>query len=131
MNEPKWLLQSVIEAIHDTQISEHGGLSGIRDEGLLNSSLALPKNLYEYEQADLYELASAYAFALVRNHPFVDGNKRTAFLASYVFLNINGIIFSAPEAETTAIVIALAAGEIDQTQFAKWLKQHSVSEFNQ
>jgi death-on-curing protein len=76
-------------------------------------------------------LASAYALALVRNHSFIDGNKRTAFLASYVFLNINGIIFTAPEAETTAIVIALAAGEIDQSQFAKWLKQHSVSEFNQ
>lgn len=131
MTEPKWLLQSVIETIHDVQISEHGGLSGIRDEGLLNSALARPQNLYEYEQPDLYELAAAYAVALVRNHPFADGNKRTAFLAAYVFLNINSIIFTAPEAETTAIVIALAADELDQSQFAKWLKQHSVAELNQ
>ncbi|VAW49846.1 Death on curing protein, Doc toxin [hydrothermal vent metagenome] len=131
MNQPKWLMQSVIETIHDLQIAEHGGLSGIRDESLLNSALTRPQNLYEYEQADLYELASAYASALVRNHPFVDGNKRTAFLASYVFLNINGIIFTAPEAETTAIVIALASGDIDQVQYATWLKQHSVDEFNQ
>ncbi|MCF6300301.1 MAG: type II toxin-antitoxin system death-on-curing family toxin [Proteobacteria bacterium] len=128
MSQPKWLLQSIIEAIHDAQIAEHGGLSGIRDKGLLSSALARPKNLYEYEQANLYELAASYAFALARNHPFVDGNKRTAFLAAYIFLSINGIIFTAPETETTAIIIALAANEIDEDQLAKWLKQHSATE---
>ena len=130
MKEPKWLLQSVIETIHDMQIAEHGGLSGIRDAGLLESSLARAKNLYEYDNANLFDLASAYAFALVRNHPFNDGNKRTAFLAAYIFLANNGINFNAAETETTAIIISLAAGEINQPQFAQWLKSHATQTQN-
>lgn len=131
MTEPKWLVQYVIEVIHDMQIAEHGGLAGIRDEGLLSSALARPQNLYEYEGADLYQLATAYASSLVRNHPFADGNKRIALLAAYTFLEINGITLVAPEPEATAMVVGLASSDINEDQFTQWLKRHSVKEFNQ
>lgn len=126
MNEPRWLLQSVIEIIHDMQIAEHGGVEGVRDKGLLNSALLRPKNLFEYEQTGLFGLAAAYASSLVRNHPFVDGNKRTAFLAAYTFLSINGVDFQATEADATAMVIALAAGDVEEAKFAKWLECNST-----
>ncbi len=128
MKLPKWLKQSVIETLHDMQIAEHGGLPGIRDKGLLSSALARPQNLYEYASVSIYQLAAAYAFGLVKNHPFNDGNKRTALLAAYTFLKINNMTLTAPEAETTAMVIALAAGEIDEDGFADWLQKYAVTE---
>ncbi|MCX7545936.1 type II toxin-antitoxin system death-on-curing family toxin [Marinicella gelatinilytica] len=125
MTQPKWLKQSVIETLHDMQIAEHGGLAGVRDKGLLSSALARPKNMFEYESASIYQLAAAYAYSLVKNHPFADGNKRTALLAAYTFLHINNVTLTAPEAETTAMVIALAAGDMDEKGFADWLQQNS------
>lgn len=125
MSEPNWVLRSVIDAMHDAQLAEHGGASGIRDPGLLESALARPVNLFTYGEADLYRLAAAYAFGISRNHPFVDGNKRTAFLAAYVFLRINGLELVADELSATASMIAVAAGEISEEEFAIWLRENT------
>jgi death-on-curing protein len=125
MSEPKWVLRSVIDAMHDMQLAEHGGASGIRDEGMLESALARPLNLYAYGEADLHALAASYAFGLARNHPFVDGNKRTAFLAAYVFLKINGLQLTASEADATHAVLRLAAGEDDELAIAAWLRANT------
>ncbi|MDR3560583.1 MAG: type II toxin-antitoxin system death-on-curing family toxin [Negativicutes bacterium] len=122
----RWLKEEVIIAVHDEQLAEHGGAEGVRDSGLLSSALARPKNLAEYEKPSAFELAAAYATGIVRNHPFVDGNKRTGFLAAYMFLALNGWELDAPEADAAAAVLALAAGEIDETQFSAWLKENSV-----
>jgi death on curing protein len=125
MSTPFWLLRSVIDAVHDAQLAEHGGAEGLRDEGALDSALARPVNLHAYGETDLFRLASAYAFGLVRNHPFVDGNKRTAFLTSYVFLRINGYQLEADEVGAVTAVLALAAGEAGEEEFAEWLKANS------
>lgn len=125
MSTPVWLLRSVIDAAHDAQLAEHGGAEGLRDEGALDSALARPINLHAYGETDLFRLASAYAFGIVRNHPFVDGNKRTAFLASYVFLRINGFELEADEVGAVTAVLALAAGEHGEDEFADWLKANS------
>src|ERR1700743_3173336 len=111
MSEPIWLTRQMVVAIHDEQLAIHGGASGLRDEGMLESALDRPKNKWSYEQAELAELAAAYGFAIARNHPFVDGNKRTSLLALYTFLGLNGIDFDVPEAEAAALILALAAGE--------------------
>lgn len=124
MSEPVWLLRSVIDAMHDMQLAEHGGASGVRDEGLLESALARPKNSYSYGVTDLCDLAASYAFGLIRNHPYVDGNKRTAFLAAYVFLKINGLKLQADEISTTQTVLELASGELDEETFANWLRSN-------
>lgn len=124
MSEPNWLLRSVVDAMHDMQLAEHGGAAGIRDEGLLESALARPINNYNYGTTDLCELAASYAFGLIRNHPYVDGNKRTAFLAAYVFLKINGLTLASDEVSTTETVLALASGEMSETAFADWLQIH-------
>lgn len=125
MSTPVWLLRSVIDAAHDAQLAEHGGAEGLRDEEALDSALARPINLHAYGETDLFRLASAYAFGIVRNHPFVDGNKRTAFLASYVFLRINGFELEADEVGAVTAVLALAAGEHGEDEFADWLKANS------
>ncbi|TNJ36410.1 type II toxin-antitoxin system death-on-curing family toxin [Chlorobaculum thiosulfatiphilum] len=122
----RWLLDDVVLAIHDEQIAEHGGSTGIRDAGLLSSALARPKNQASYGEPSVFDLSAAYAYGIIRNHPFVDGNKRTGFLASYVFLNINGWQLSASEVESVHAVLALAAGEIDEADFSSWLKTRSV-----
>lgn len=125
--EPVWLLSSVITALHETQISEHGGISGVRDQGLLESALARPKNLIGYEpSASLFALAAAYSAGLVYNHPLVDGNKRVAFLAAYVFLARNGLTLEADEAEAVRIVNGLASGDIPEAAFADWLQANCV-----
>lgn len=123
----RWLKEEVLIAVHDEQLAEHGGAEGVRDSGLLSSALARPKNLTEYERPSAFELAAAYAVGIVKNHPFVDGNKRTGFLAAYMFLALNGWELEAPEANAAAAVLALAAGEIDEAQFSAWLKENSVS----
>ncbi len=130
MKEPIWVLRSVIEAVHDAQLAEHGGMSGLRDSALLDSALARPINLHAYGEADLCALACAYAFALVRNHPFVDGNKRTAFLAAYVFLRLNGLELIADEVDVAKSVLALAANEIGEKEFSAWLRTNARPEID-
>jgi death-on-curing protein len=121
--EPVWVSRRVAEAIHDLQIREHGGAAGLRDSGLLESALSSPRNRWAYgDDPDLAELAAAYAVALVRDHPFVDGNKRTAFLVTYVFLALNGYDLHAPEEEVATTMWSLSSGEIDGAAFAQWIR---------
>jgi death on curing protein len=124
MSEPFWLTRQIIVAIHDEQLTIHGGASGLRDGGMLESALDRPKNRWAYEQGDLPELAAAYAFGIARNHPFVDGNKRTSLLALYTFLGVNGIDFIVPEAEAAAIILALAAGEVNEEGLTRWIRDN-------
>lgn len=124
MSEPFWLTRRMIVAMHDEQLAIHGGASGLRDEGMLESALDRPKNKWSYENADLAELAAAYAFGLARNHPFIDGNKRTSLLALYTFLGVNGIDFVVPEAEAAAIILSLAAGEVSEQSLTRWIRDN-------
>lgn len=124
MNESFWLTREIVIAIHDEQLAIHGGASGLRDEGMLESALDRPRNRWAYEQGDLAELAAAYAFGIAGNHPFVDGNKRTSLLALYTFLGVNGIDFIVPEADAAAIILALAAGEVSEKSLTRWIKDN-------
>jgi len=124
MSEPIWLTRQIIVAIHDEQLAIHGGASGLRDQGMLESALDRPGNKWAYENAGLPELAAAYAFAIAGNHPFVDGNKRSSLLALYTFLGLNGIDFVVPEAEAAAIIIALAAGEVSEESLTRWIRDN-------
>lgn len=125
-SEPAWLSSLVIRLIHQDQIDQHGGRSGVRDESLLESAAARPRNVWAYGDApDLADLAAAYAQALARDHPFVDGNKRVAFMAAYTFLAVNGRDLAAPEAEAAAMVRALSAGELSEEGFATWIRRHT------
>jgi death-on-curing protein len=126
MKEPEWLLRALILAIHDEQLAEHGGGAGVRDEGLLDSALARPRNRYEYdEETDLASLAAAYAFGIAKNHPFIDGNKRTAFVAAEVFLDVNGLTLVATDQDCVITMLRLAGGEIDEDAFAAWLRTNA------
>lgn len=126
--EPAWISRRVTEAIHDSQIQEHGGAAGLRDAGLLESVLARPRNRWAYgEDADLADLAASYAHALARGHPFVDGNKRTAFLVAYVFLQLNGLELDALETEVASTMWKLSAGRLDETDFATWIRNRTRS----
>ena len=125
MSEPRWLLRSLVDAMHDMQLAEHGGAPGIRDQNMLASALDRPVNAFHYGVNDLHELAAAYAFGIAKNHPYVDGNKRTAFLCAAVFLSINGMQLVADEAAATQAVLDLASGGIDQAGFSQWLKDNS------
>jgi death-on-curing protein len=124
MNEPFWLTREIVIAIHDEQLAIHGGAGGLRDEGMLESALDRARNRWAYEQADLAELAAAYAFGIAGNHPFVDGNKRTSLLALYTFLGVNGIDFIVPEADAAAIILALAADEVSEKSLTRWIKDN-------
>ncbi|MHA1527573.1 MAG: type II toxin-antitoxin system death-on-curing family toxin [Alphaproteobacteria bacterium] len=126
MSEPLWLSRHAIEIIHDEQLAEHGGAGGIRDAGLLDSALARPRNLFAYGEADICVLAAAYAAGIVRNHPFVDGNKRTGLLAAYAFLDVNGLELDAPEAEAVVMTLGLASGEMPEAGFAAWLRDNTT-----
>ena len=121
-----WLREDVVVAMHSEQIAEHGGRTGIRDSGLLSSALARPQNQAAYGEYSVYDLAAAYAFGIISNHPFVDGNKRTGFLAAYVFLYLNGWELIASEAEALAATVALAVREMDEAGFSNWLKDHAL-----
>lgn len=126
MSEPSWLTRLAVEIIHDEQLAEHGGAPGLRDEGLLESALARPRNLFAYEKSDdLHDLAAAYAAGMVRNHPFMDGNKRTGFLAAYTFLLMNGHELLAPEAEAVVMTLGLASGELPEAGYAAWLRERA------
>ena len=121
MTEPIWLSPELVIAIHDEQLAEFGGASGLRDAGALESALAHPLNRYHYGNTDLASLAAAYGFGLSRNHAFVDGNKRTAFLAIVTFLGLNEVDFVVAEPEAVVEMLALAAGEIDEAGLTQWI----------
>ena len=114
--------RAFIEAIHDEQLRLHGGAAGLRDEGMLESALSRPLQKLNYTEADVFELAAAYLFGLVKNHPFIDGNKRTAFVATELFLVLNGFDLQATDADCVITTLGLAAGEIDETSFAAWIR---------
>lgn len=121
----RWVRTDVLLAVHERMLAEHGGAHGVRDHGLLEAALARPQQLSAYQpQTSIVELAAAYVMALVRNHPFVDGNKRAAFMACYIFLELNGHRLCAPEPDAAAAVIALAAGDLSEAEFTAWLNQH-------
>ncbi len=124
MNEPVWISQDAILAIHESLLADHGGPPGIRDKGLLDSALNLPRNLFRYGDPDLPALAAAYSAGIVRNHPFLDGNKRIAFMTAYVFLERNGLELTAAEADATRAVLDLAASEVTEEEFAQWLRDN-------
>lgn len=126
MKEPVWLSRDFVLAIHEELLSEFGGSAGVRDHGLLESALGKPLNLFAYGKPTLFQLAASYASGIARNHPFVDGNKRSAFMAAYTFLTRNGVRFQASEADATVAVLALAAGEMSEEQFSQWLSMNSV-----
>ena len=119
--EPAWITYDQAVAIHSRQLRRFGGAPGLRDEGMLQSALARPVDKWRYEQAGLTELAAAYAFGLAKNHAFVDGNKRIAFMSMMVFLRKNGIRFAPDQAQATKIILALAAGEVSEQSLARWI----------
>jgi death-on-curing protein len=124
VTEPRWLAVAHILAIHADQIQAHGGAVGLRDRPLLESALERPRSLFNYDsEADLPALAAAYGFGLARNHAFIDGNKRVAFQAMYLFLGLNGFRIDAPEGEVVTTILALASGNLDETALATWLRQ--------
>jgi death-on-curing protein len=124
---PVWLGEAVVLAMHGRLLAEHGGAPGLRDAALLDSALTRPQQLLAYGDPDIYDLAAAYASGIVNNHPFVDGNKRTGFMATYVFLASNGLRVIAAEVDTVRSVTLLADGEIDESTFAAWLRKNSES----
>jgi len=119
-----WIEAAVIVAVHDMQIAEHGGGEGLRDAGLLESALARPQNLAAYGSPDAAQLAAAYGYGIARNHPFVDGNKRLAFIATKLFLRLNGWDFVAGNVEHVSIMLRLAEGSLSEEDFAAWIRQH-------
>lgn len=119
-----WVRQDVVLALHDEQIAEHGGLSGIRDAALVESALARPLNLAAYGEPDAADLAAAYAFGLARNHPFADGNKRSAAVVALTFLLLNDVAFEITEAELVVMTVALAAGDLSEDEVARWFRDH-------
>ena len=122
----RWVDKQALLLLHDESLAEHGGAAGIRDEGLLESALGRPLNLDAYGTPDFADLASSYAIGLAKNHAFVDGNKRTAFLATGVFLHLNGYRLSVSQVDATLTMLAIASGELDEAGFAAWLRQHCV-----
>src|SRR5215813_8992768 len=124
VKEPSWLTYEQVIAIHSRQLRKFGGAPGLRDEGLLRSALERPVNKWQYEQADLATLAAAYAFGLAKNHAFVDGNKRIAFMSLMTFLHRNGIPFAPDPAQATTIVLALAAGEVSEDGLTRWIRDN-------
>jgi len=122
--EPLWLTYEQAVAIHSRQLRRFGGAPGLRDEGMLRSALERPVNKWRYEQSELTELASAYAFGLAKNHAFVDGNKRIAFMVMVVFLLKNDVAFAPEPAHATTIILALAAGEVSEEGLTRWIRDN-------
>jgi len=125
MKEPYWLTREECLALHEMMLSQHGGSEGLRDENMLESALARPRQLFAYEKPTMSDLAASYVCGLVKNHPFIDGNKRTGFMLGAGFLERNGYEFHASEAEAVVRTLALAAGELSEAKFAAWLKTNS------
>src|ERR1700745_1417165 len=124
IQEPHWITYDQAIAIHSRQLRRFGGAPGLRDEGMLRSALERPINKWRYEQSEMAELAAAYAFGLAKNHAFVDGNKRVAFIAMVVFLRKNGVRFAPDQAQSTKIILALAAGEVSEDNLARWIRDN-------
>ncbi|MBM3853147.1 MAG: type II toxin-antitoxin system death-on-curing family toxin [Verrucomicrobia bacterium] len=125
MREPVWVLREVVLLMHEQSLAQFGGSTGLRDEGLLDSALGRPPNLFAYGQPTLFDLAASYAFGLVKNHPFVDGNKRAGFVVAVAFLELNGYRLQASEPDAVLRTLALAAGEMSEAAFSEWLKASS------
>ena len=126
-NEPwVWLELNVMLAVHEEQLAEHGGASGLRDAGLLESALARPSHLASDGKPDVADLAAAYGHGVARNHPFIDGNKRTAFVAVELFLVLNGYTLIADDAACVLTMLTMAAGHMSEVDFATWVRQHSA-----
>lgn len=121
-----WIDETVVRAIHEAQLAEHGGPTGVRDASLLASALARPVNFAAYARPDVADCAAAYGFGIVRNHPFIDGNKRTAFVCTELFLELNGHRLDATDVDCVLTMLALAAGDLDEPGFANWLRSHTV-----
>lgn len=125
MKEPIWVLREVVLIAHEQSLAEFGGAAGTRDEGLLDSALSKPENLFAYGTPSVFQLAASYGFGLVKNHSFIDGNKRIGFIVAVVFLQLNGWRLEASEVDATLRTLALAAGELSEAEFAEWLAAHS------
>ena len=121
-----WLDHSVLMAVHDEQLAEHGGITGIRDEGMFLSAMSRAQNLAAYGKPNFAELAATYGVGIAKNHPFLDGNKRTAFVAVELFLMLNGYLLKANDAECILTMLAVASGDINEADFAAWIHQNSM-----
>ena len=126
--EPVWITYEQAIAIHSRQLRRFGGAPGLRDEGMLRSALERPVNKWTYEQSPLAELAAAYAFGLAKNHAFIDGNKRIAFMAMMTFLHKNGVAFAPDPAQATKIILSLAAGEVSEESLVRWIRDNWLAE---
>ena len=124
---PRFLGADVARAVHDRQLAEHGGAAGVKDDGLLESAIAQAHNWFNHGEGDLCALAASYAFGIARNHPFVDGNKRTAWVMARLFLKLNGLVIAFDKADAIRAMTGLAAGEIDEAQIAGWFRDHIVA----
>jgi death on curing protein len=125
VKEPIWLNREDCLAIHELMLAQHGGLAGVRDEGLLESALSKPQHLFAYASPTLAEMAASYAAGIILNHPFLDGNKRTGFMLAATFLELNGLEFTATEESVIAMTLALASGKLKQAAYAEWLGENS------
>ena len=125
MKKPVWVFREVVLMLHEQSLAQFGGSAGVRDEGLLDSALGRPQHRFAYGKPTLFDLAASYAFGLVKNHPFIDGNKRTGFIVAVTFLELNGLRYGASEVDATVRTLALAAGEMSETAYSAWLKANS------
>jgi death-on-curing protein len=125
VKEPRWFRRAECLALHDMMLAQYGGRSGLRDENMLENALAKPVHLFVYGRPNLAEIAASYAAGIVKNRPFVDGNKRTGFMLAAGFLERNGMTFTAGEADAVLQTLALAAGDLDEARYAAWLKANS------
>ena len=121
-----WLNTAVVISVHEVQLAEHGGGAGVRDQNLLSSALSRPHNLAAYGNPDVSDLAAAYGFGISRNHAFIDGNKRTGFVAAEMFLMLNGYLLTADDANSAVIMLAVAAGDISEAEFAAWIRTQAA-----
>ena len=126
MPEPVWINPAVVLAIHDEQLAEHGGQAGVRDRGLLESAMARPRNQFSYGEVSIGRLAASYAFGISRNHPFLDGNKRTSLVVAELFLELNGHALTASDEDCVTTFLSLAAGELTEEELANWIAAHSA-----
>ncbi len=127
MKEPIWILDKIVESVHSMLLAEHGGGSGIRDKLLLDSALARPRQKFSYDSGiSIFDLAAAYSFGVAKNHPFVDGNKRTAFTIGTLFLEINGFKLNATEVDATITIEHLASDVLKENELSLWFKEHAI-----
>lgn len=129
MKTPHWMNARALLLLHAEALAEHGGLAGLRDVAAFESALARPRHIHQYEdKVDIPRLAAAYAYGIIQNHPFNDGNKRVGFITAVLFLHLNGFVFDGKDADTIEKIFALAAGELSEPQFVDWLRSHSKRE---